>query len=381
MKIVHVLLGKANPERMNGVNKVVHHLATEQHRAGHEVEVWGLSSTWERGATHSHEYTLRLFPVTHTRFLLAAPLLKLLRRLHAGTWVQMHSVFIPEFYGIAAILHRRGLPFGVTPHGGYSPHVLARSPVKKSLYMLAVEASVLKRASLIHAIGQTEVGDIRALAPSAHVVLVPNGQEPLRCDTTDVSSPSGARPTFAFCGRLDARHKGLDLLLSGFATHLKRGNNGTLWLIGDGPDRRSLEAQTITLGIDRSVKFHGAVFGEPKLDLLCAADVFVHTSRWDVVPTAVLEAAALGLPLLVSTETNLGDPIVRAGAGIVLGANTVPEIARAMSEFTAKVESNGLRDVGHRARGMVENWFAWPVISAELVSHFRSAQDRQGVSF
>jgi hypothetical protein len=43
MEIIHIVLGKANPDRMNGVNKVVYQLATKQVEFGENVAVWGLS--------------------------------------------------------------------------------------------------------------------------------------------------------------------------------------------------------------------------------------------------------------------------------------------------------------------------------------------------
>jgi hypothetical protein len=43
MEIMHIVLGKANPERLNGVNKVVYNLATAQTIAGKKVEVWGIT--------------------------------------------------------------------------------------------------------------------------------------------------------------------------------------------------------------------------------------------------------------------------------------------------------------------------------------------------
>ena len=44
MKIIHLVLGKANPERMNGVNKVVHQLAKTQATLGQKVSVWGIAN-------------------------------------------------------------------------------------------------------------------------------------------------------------------------------------------------------------------------------------------------------------------------------------------------------------------------------------------------
>ncbi|MBK7805817.1 MAG: hypothetical protein IPJ51_05910 [Saprospiraceae bacterium] len=43
MEIIHIVLGKANPERMNGVNKVVFQLATKQAESGRNVSVWGIT--------------------------------------------------------------------------------------------------------------------------------------------------------------------------------------------------------------------------------------------------------------------------------------------------------------------------------------------------
>jgi len=43
MEIIHIVLGKANPDRMNGVNKVVYQLATKQVEFGENVSVWGIA--------------------------------------------------------------------------------------------------------------------------------------------------------------------------------------------------------------------------------------------------------------------------------------------------------------------------------------------------
>lgn len=331
MKVIHLLLGKANPNTMNGVNKVVHHLATEQHRAGHEVEVWGLTRTWRESPEHQREYSLRLFPTTKSRFLLAPTFVSSLRSLVAGTWVQFHSVFIPEFAAVSRILNARGIAYGVTPHGGYSHHVLAKDRLKKASYVAVVERGVHRRAKLLHAIGASEVQDIHRIVPDAPVVLVANGQELLEVDTLQPrDNVAEERPIFAFCGRLASEHKGLDLLLEGFSEYLRTSGSGTLWLIGDGSDRGALEGLASRLGINRRVVFHGPRFGNEKLGVLASSDAFMHTSRWDGVPTAVLEAAAVGLPLLVSRETNLADAVEEFEAGSVLTENTPREIAAAM---------------------------------------------------
>ena len=55
MEIIHLILGKANPERMNGVNKVVHEMATNQVQRGYLVQVWGITPK------PVHDYPDRIF--------------------------------------------------------------------------------------------------------------------------------------------------------------------------------------------------------------------------------------------------------------------------------------------------------------------------------
>jgi len=44
INIIHLVLGKANPQRMNGVNRVVHQLANTQAALGQSVTIWGIAN-------------------------------------------------------------------------------------------------------------------------------------------------------------------------------------------------------------------------------------------------------------------------------------------------------------------------------------------------
>ena len=61
MEIIHLILGKANPDRMNGVNRAVHHLATSQAQNGMHVSVWGITPTPDSAYPDGRLYTTRLF--------------------------------------------------------------------------------------------------------------------------------------------------------------------------------------------------------------------------------------------------------------------------------------------------------------------------------
>jgi glycosyltransferase involved in cell wall biosynthesis len=372
MKIVHLLLGKANPNTMNGVNKVVHSLATEQTRSGHDVEVWGLTRT-PADRPQEPDYVLRLFPITRSRFLLSSSLRTSLRSLPMDGWVQLHSVFVPEFRAIAGILRSRDIAFGVTPHVGYSARGLREGRWKKLAYLPLVEMGVLSPARLIHALGTSEVDDVRRLVPKANIVVVPNGQEPVDRATSEPERTDDERPIVCYCGRLAVAQKGLDILLEGFGRYARDGGRGTLWLVGDGAGRPWLERLAASLGIGDRVRFHGAQFGADKLRLFAAADCFIHTSRWEGVPIAALEAAAAGLPLVVSRETNLANEVAAHDAGVVLEENTALHVAQALRILGDRLERGDGPALAAHAKAMISEDFSWPRLSERLVEAYRAA--------
>lgn len=58
MKIIHLVLGKANPNRMNGVNKLVHEMADMQATLGYNVSLWGITPELKHDYPDRHFNTI-----------------------------------------------------------------------------------------------------------------------------------------------------------------------------------------------------------------------------------------------------------------------------------------------------------------------------------
>ena len=97
-------------------------------------------------------------------------------------------------------------------------------------------------------------------------------------------------------GRL-AREKGVDLLLEAWP-RLPVKDGDELVIVGEGRERSALEALSRRLGVEATVRFAGYL--AETVPELAAADVYVQPSRLEGMPNALLEAAAAGLPLVVT---------------------------------------------------------------------------------
>lgn len=360
MKIIHLILGKANPERMNGVNKVVHALATEQHRAGADVAVWGIAADLRENYP-PREFATRLFAARRNPFGLARGLraaLGELAVLPGAAVVHLHGAFIPVYYTLARRLTALGIPYVLTPHGSYSPAALGKSRLTKRAYGYLFESYLLRHSARVHCLGLSEVVGVKHLNQALPTNLLPYGFEPPRPVAPLVPAAPG-RFRVGFCGRLDDHHKGLACLLAGFAAFARRVPEAELWIIGDGPDR-GLVAAWAAEAPAGTVKLLGSRFGDEKIGLLGQLDVFAHTSHYEGLPTAVLEAVALGVPCVVTEATNLGSYVREYGCGEVLATASPALLAEALHRLHAQWGTPAAAAAAGRCRHMVHTAFYWP---------------------
>ena len=107
-------------------------------------------------------------------------------------------------------------------------------------------------------------------------------------------------PRFLFVGRL-ARPKGLDTALKALGGLKDR--QWTLDVVGDGPQRAEWETLTAELGLQDRVTFHG--FCEDVDAWMARSGCLLFTSFQEGMPLTVLEALAVGIPILASDMEQL----------------------------------------------------------------------------
>jgi glycosyltransferase involved in cell wall biosynthesis len=108
----------------------------------------------------------------------------------------------------------------------------------------------------------------------------------------------GSTVRFLFAGRL-VDWKAVDLLLEAFS-RIVSSHPATLEVLGDGPERAKLEQLAVDLGLKEKVIFHGWVAQDTATRYFQTADVFVLPSLYECGGAVVLEAMAVGIPVIAT---------------------------------------------------------------------------------
>jgi glycosyltransferase involved in cell wall biosynthesis len=109
-----------------------------------------------------------------------------------------------------------------------------------------------------------------------------------------------------------------------------------LVLVGDGPDRRELEAIVAREGISEFVHFVGQRPYDEVPVWMGAADWLVLSSHYEGWPTVYFEAMACGRPVLTSNVASATDAICDAAYGMVIEPNTPEAWARTLTAAKSK---------------------------------------------
>ncbi len=153
-----------------------------------------------------------------------------------------------------------------------------------------------------------------------------------------------------FVGRL-AAEKGILVLLESFAALIARMPHAQLRLAGDGEDRKVLEARVAELGLAERVVFLGYCSQETVRAELESADLFVLPSFAEGVPVSLMEAMAIGVPVVSTYVGGIAELVVPNETGLLVPAGSVPRLVEAM--FTGLTDAAWRQRVSIAARAKV----------------------------
>jgi glycosyltransferase involved in cell wall biosynthesis len=198
---------------------------------------------------------------------------------------------------------------------------------------------------------------------SAKVMRIPNG----------IDIPLGEwpgppeRPTVAFVGTVSER-KGLLDLRDALVALRKRSLSPVVWIVGDARQEgrgvfERIRHEFSTAGLVE-VEFLGRLPRTEVLDLLRRCTVFCLPSHWEGFPLSVLEAMAVGPPVVASAVGDIPEMLDQGAAGIVVPERDPGALADALERVLRDPkEANRLSAA---ARTRVAARYSWSATSGRV---------------
>ena len=160
-----------------------------------------------------------------------------------------------------------------------------------------------------------------------------------------------------YTGRLDRTHKRLSLLLYALTEVKKSYPAIRCAIVGEGPDRKRLEEMCRSLGLHSNVYFLGHRHDIPAL--LNRSRIIVMTSAWEGLPSSIVEAFALGLPVVSSNVGDISDVVDSGDNGFLVNSNNPSAYSEAILRILDHPElysemSKSAKQTGQRIRRAIE---------------------------
>ena len=280
--------------------------------------------------------------------------------------VIFHEVYRPSFIAISRILRREGIPYIVVPHGSLTQEAQSMKWIKKKVANFLVFNRFVNCAAAVQCLSEKEMNTSNVKAAKfigTNGCCVPEQQK--------LGFGEG-KIRFSYVGRLDAFHKGLDLMLDAFKMLVSTPYAKKCELNIYGPDYQGryarLEGMIAERGLGEFVTLHPAVFGKEKESVLLGTDVFVQTSRFEGMPMGILEALAYGLPCLITKGTTLGDSVEKYDAGWVAETN-VQSVFECLVRAIEGKENFWGKSLG--ALALINENFVWDKIADNAVKAYQ----------
>ncbi|MCW5878158.1 MAG: glycosyltransferase family 4 protein [Anaerolineales bacterium] len=268
--------------------------------------------------------------------------------------------------GVAAWLwnHLLGLPYVVSLRGGDVPGFRPYDFGRQHRLLGPLLRRVWRRAAVVVANSRGLRQLAQAFDPARQIEIIPNG--------VDLAAFPAARRVWQplrmlFVGRV-VYQKGLDLLLDALADFAEPGWRLTIG--GDGPRLESLREQAAALGLAERVEFCGWLDRQQLAERLAAANLFVHPSRHEGMPNAVLEAMASGLPVLASRIAG-NEELITPDCGMLVPSEDPLALKNALH---ALADARLRQRMGAAARQRVQQHYTWPAVAEAYLQLLQAAQ-------
>ncbi len=365
--------------RVNGVSTSIMTVRRELARAGHAVTLiapdYGVLTDDESGILRVPSRKVWLDP--EDRMMAMRHVLARAAQLEREAFdlIHIHTPFVAHYAGFR-LARRFGVPVVESYHTFFEEYLFHYVPLvpKGVMRYLARAFSRSQCAALDGLIVPSHpmLEVLRRYGIDTRAQVIPTGIELAAFQGGDGLAfrarhgIAAHRPLLLFVGRV-AHEKNIGFLLEVMVKVRQAVPEALLVIAGEGPAAPALKRQSQALGLDGAVRFVGYLDRATELlDCYRAADLFVFSSRTETQGLVLLEAMALGVPVVGLAVMGTAE-VLQPGRGAWIAEDDIDDFAAKVVTLLRDSEARGA--LGRAARAYAATWSA-PEMTRRLVAFY-----------
>lgn len=372
--------------RVNGVSTSIGVFRHELARLGHEVTL--IAPDYPGAAPQPGVVRIPsryLFIDPEDRIMRGGPVLAMTRQLAQERYdlVHIQTPFLAHRLGLR-LARRLDLPKVETYHTYFEEYLHCYVPWLPRAWLRALARRVTRSqcneldALVVPSLPMQEV--LRGYGVTVPTAVIPTGIELdafARGDGARFRREHGIdplRPVLVYVGRV-AHEKNIGFLLE-VTAQVRRDRPDVLLLIaGEGPAEEPLRRQAAALGIEHNVRFVGYLDRNgPLQDCYRAGDLFMFASRTETQGLVLIEAMALGVPVVSTAVLGTRD-VLRDGEGAAVVPESVPAFAHKVVDLLHDAPRRA--ELARWARHWARHWGA-AALAGRMADFYGEVVDRRG---
>ena len=288
----------------------------------------------------------------------------------------IHALFSPVSTAAATIARYRNLPYLLRPLGTLDPADLRKKQQLKQIYGSLLERPNLAGAAGVHFTSAQEAKVSERFGTKTNDVVIPLGVEipdlPQFGEARRQLGIDSSQPLVLFMSRIDPK-KGLNLLIPALENLLEKGLEFQFVLAGANPQdpeyELTIHKRIQASKLDQQTVITGFVEGDLKLGLLRDADLLVLPSYYENFGIAVVEAMALGTPVIISDGVHIWQQVRDRQAGWIT-ACTTEQLTEILQQ--ALLDPQARQERGENARKLAQANYSWSAIARQMIEVYQA---------
>ena len=286
----------------------------------------------------------------------------LARQLRRDSIARLHNHFANSAATVGLLAaHFERIPWSVTLHGvsefDYPAGVLLAAKLERAQFAACASYFVMAQA-------------MRLTRPAIwpRLSLVRCAINPAELPTVGAPARSEGPFNLLCVGRLSPE-KGHAGLITVVAELRDQGRPVHLTLVGDGPEQASLGALVRSLAIEPHVTFLGRLGEQATLSCVARADALVLASFMEGLPVVLIEAMALGVPVIASRVAGIPELVEDRATGLLFTPGHWDDLRRVAEQLIDDASLRGRMAASGRNRVFGE--FVYPAAAAPMIPLLR----------